>query len=234
MNINKRTAVMTLPTGQAATLAIEVTCYKKLMFMDTNYLTPRIIVESSNLELAVGTASKVVVTDPAMVGRYLLLSTNMAPHNNLEYAVYYDNKYGDILVIPTLETYASMPYINSSNLTIAAYAGNFSGTSGDRLPTPNTGYNVKSTLAEVAKYTNNQSKGVYYQKLVTPTLNYSSTSIYGTLLVNFGTPALMFPTLGFVTDINVFGYDSLFESNPQHLGKQPIVNTGTLVLELPL
>jgi len=167
-------------------------------------------------------------------GRFTLLSSNVAPHSELGYMVYYDKKYNDIIVIPSLELYKSMSYLNNQILTILGYGVNFSGVAGDKLPALNPLYDVKSTLAGLTNYVKNQARGVYYERMVTPTLNYSSASISPVLLINFGTPLTMFPVLNFVTDINVFGYDSLFTNNPQHLGNQKLQDIGTLVVGIPL
>jgi len=167
-------------------------------------------------------------------GRFTLLASNVTPHSELGYMVYYDKKYNDIIVIPSLELYRSMSYINNQILTISGYGVNFSGNAGDKLPTLNPLYDIKSTLANLTTSVKNQVRGVYFESMVTPTLNYSSASISPVLLINFGTPLTMFPVLNFVTDINVFGYDSLFTNSPQHLGNQKLQNTGTLVVSIPL
>jgi len=232
MHVTKRTVTLTLVNGTMATVNIMLKTHKMIMSIDTDHLVAKTVIETPNSELV--TPSTITIADPTLAGRFTLLSSNEAPHSGLGYMLYYDNKYNDIIVIPSLEIYKSMSYLNNQMLTISGYGVNFSGISGDKLPALNPLYDIKSTLANLTNYVKNQVRGVYFERMITPTRNYSSASVSPILLINFGTPAMMFPVLDFVTDINVFGYDSLFTNSPQQLGNQKLQNIGTLVVSIPL
>ena len=235
---DSRTANVVLPGAITAQIEIPVSASHKLMFMDAAYLTNRVIVESGNKEMvgsAVYSPATVTLSDPKLAGRYVLIARNDMPHTNMEYCIYYDSKYKDILVMPSLEIYANMPYLKAVKMNISAISVSFGGDVGDDdVPLPNAGYAVKSTLASIANMNNEKRNGLAYENMLTPTLNFSTPSMYPTAMINFGLPSQMFPKIGFSAKMTVFGYSELTQYEAIDAGIQPIQDSGYLVVPLPL
>jgi len=232
VNINRRTGVLQTPTGTAL-LDIVVSGYKKIMVTDTTYLTSKTVVSTPNKELT--TPSTLVLADPNMAGRYVLLSTNAITHTGLDFKVYYDTKYKDIIVIPNLEQYAGISdYLNNNKLVIIGHGINFNGKEGSPIPVPNTGYDIRAAILTVGDRLSNSAKGRSFRKEIVVGYTTTDPSVGAKTVINFGTPAQMFATLGFMVDINLFGFNSLTEARPQSMGKQVLANTGTLIAELSL
>lgn len=240
---NKRRAVLSNYTaavppvlaGQSI-INIEITSYKPILMVNPGYITPRTLLTTPNLELATPTTQ--TLTDVAGVNnipnRFTLISRNNAPHNDIEISVYYDSKYNDLIAIPSFSLYDGIPYIDNTSIDIVGYGITFSGDDKTTVPVPAAGTAVNFLLANIGNYVNMQSKGVYYEKMVTPIYNYSSTSMYPLVYIDLGAPASIFPGFTGIVDINILMYDNMLSTNIKSLGKRNLTNTGNLIVELPL
>ncbi len=232
---NRRSAILTNSgvNPASADINIVIESYTKLMVVNDAYLTPRIIMSNPNIEITAPTTQ--TLTDPIIANRFILVSRNNAPNSDMEYSIYYDTKYSDMFVIPSLEVYNNIDYIGSLAIEVGAYGLTFSGDDKTTVPALALGVlPVNSVMANIASYVNKQSKGMYYEHMITPTYNFSSTCMYPSLYIDFGLPSALFQALGDIVDINVVGYNSLFSTDIKYLGKQKLANIGRIVAELPL
>jgi len=213
-------------------MEIRVEEWTKFMVIDTAHLTNSTLVANPNTELTA--PASVVLSDPALAGRYLLVATTKFAHSDMEVMVYYDNKYKDIFVLPTLDIYRTMSYLSAKTMRVHAYGVNFTGKEGDTVPSINFYQDIRAAAWKLPRPAGSVTKGGYSEHVITQNLRYSSSSTIPTFGLDFGTVGTLFPTLGFVADIHVFGYNSLFEWSAMSAGKQKVTNVGSIIVELPL
>lgn len=238
MNINRRKGVITLPTTPAVKISIDVLIdtWARLMTADVDLITNNSILSNSNTELVAGTKATITLddVDPAVLGRFTLASANKFPHTDLDVMVFYDHKYSDYFVVPSLEIYKAMTYLAAVPIQVRAYGVNFSGKPGGTVPVPVFTQDITAEIVKLPRDVNTVKRDGYYETMLTPTLNHQANSSTPTALLNFGTPATLFTTLNFSVDMCVMGYDSLFQWTPISVGNQVLVNAGTLVVPLPV
>jgi len=235
MLLKQRSAVLTLPAVGAAlpvtaTIDIRVEEWTKFIFADTTHLTNTSVVSNPNTELV--TPATITITDPAVLGRYVLLSTTMFSHSRMPVMVYYDNKYNDVFILPSLEIYSAMSYLSAKNFSVSAYGVNFSGVAGDKVPVVNTGVDIRADIWQLARPATSNKAG-YVEIMLTANTNFNNASTNATVGLNFGPVGALFATTGFIADINILGYNSLFEWQVVSMGKQKVTPLGSLMVELP-
>jgi len=153
MKISKRNAILTLANTATTKVIITVDSYHPLAFMDTAYLTARTIITNPNIELTTPLTAT-LADDGVLVNRFLLLSRSLLPSNNMEYSLYYDSKYQDIIAVPSFGLLENSPFIAGSVIDIAGVGINFTGISGDTMPVPNAGYAINTALVGMADSVN--------------------------------------------------------------------------------
>lgn len=220
------------PTPVMAPVEIAIDDWAKFMFIDTAFLAGSILASNPNTELT--SPATVVLSDPNTPGRYVLAATTKFPHNNMEVMVFHDTVYKDLFVIPTLEIYRTMNYLTGTKNRIRAYGINFSGKEGDTVPPINYSQNISASAMELPRTVGSVTKGGYAERDVGLTTRYSASSTIPTFGLNFGPVSTLFPALGFVADVHVFGYDSLNEWSSRSAGKQTVGAAGSLIVELPV
>jgi len=237
MNVNKRNAVLQFQpiapavVGISTPIEINIEAFAKLYTINGSYLTPRLINETSN-ELLV-TPATLSLIDVDVPNRFVLLSTNTYTHNNMSIMTFYDTKYNDMFVIPSLELYNTIPYIDAVMLRIGANGINFSGIAGDKMPVaPNTGYDIKASIAALYTRVGKKDNGGYLETILDPTYRLAEPGLHPSALLNFGLPSAMFTTLGFSAQMNVFGYSSILERDVIKAGIQPLEDVGYLVADI--
>jgi hypothetical protein len=219
-----------------ATVEITVESYIKLSFAEPAYITARTIQSNPNIELT--TPTIVVLNENAnaaapVANRFSLVSRNESVATRLQYSVYYDVKYSDLIIIPSLETLLNMTYIQDTVLKISAYGLNFSGLPGGKVPTPNTGYAVSSDLLLLSRQVGKIDHGGYMERMVNGQVNMRTGGLNPSVFINFGLPSAMFTPIGFVADINMLTYSSLFDRSLVNLGNQVVVDGAHIIAELP-
>ena len=233
MNITQREAVLTLLSGVSTIVKIKVTAYTPLTFIDQAYLTPRIITTNPNIELT--TPTTVVLSDYGNIAnRFTLISRSSIPTNDMEYMLYYDAKYSDIIAIPSLSLFENSPYIAAAPIELVATGINFSGKEGDTVPTLNTALPVNVLMVGLANSVERFNKGGRFRKTITTGNTLSTSSLYPKTFIDFGLPSAMFTNINFTADINIYYCDSLYHGGSMAFGKQNIVDGGTLIVDLPV
>jgi len=233
MNITQREAVLTLLNGVSTPIKIKVTSYEPLTFIDQAYLTSRVIATNPNIELT--TPTTVVLSDYGnVVNRFTLISRSSIPANDMEYMLYYDNKYSDIIAIPSFSLLENSPYIAAAAIEVAATGINFSGKEGGTIPTLNAALPVNTLMVGLANSVDRFNKGGSFRKTITPGNMITTSSLYPKTFIDFGLPSVMFTAINFTADINVYYCDSMYHGGVMSLGKQNIIDGGTLIVNLPV
>jgi len=233
MNITERRGIVTLANGATTPLIVTLTKHTPIELVSGAYLTSRVLMTRPDINIA--TPITMTVTDAALPGRFVLVSRNNIPTNDLETMLFYDTKYGDMFYIPTLALYETSTYIAASVIDVDGIGINFSGNAGDRMPAPVLGAVVNYDAIILAAQVGKTQKGGYMERMVTGTTNLNATSAYPSNYIRLGIPSAFFGVLPVTpVDVNVMGYRSIFELSTITLGKQVLSDVDEMLVKIPL
>lgn len=237
MKITKRTGMIKLTTGEEINIEMNISAWYPIKIIDTDYLAAKTIAGLSNVNKQVATPATTSITDAGFDAdptlRFKLVAWHTAPHTKMEYMIFHDAKYKDLILIPSIELYKSMVIAKGHRITVSGYGINFSGLEdiASDIPVPNLAADIKSSIVQLSNRLNTR---MIYEEMITATLNFSTSAMSPVLVVDFGLPSNMFASIDFYAQINLFNYDSPTEHGYIKLGDKKLLDNGHLIVEIPI